>query len=123
MPPPIANQIAKLRQLRPGWMEPDTPAPDHTGLDWFQQQWERHYPEDAPLAAIFPTEDGNISVEWRIGEYAADMVVDLRFHYGTWGASHVRTWLAEENELNLDDPDDWAWLTNRLAELQADQQP
>ena len=55
MPTPIATQIQKLRQIRPGWMASDTPAPDHAGLDWFQQQRERHYLDDAPLPVLFPT--------------------------------------------------------------------
>ena len=63
MPTSIATQIEKLRQLQPGWMEPDTPAPDPAGLDWFQRQWQRYYLDDAPAPVIFPTEEGNISVE------------------------------------------------------------
>ena len=90
MPTPIAAQTQHLRQIRPGWMEPDTPAPDHDRLDWFQQRCERHYPDDAPIPRIFPTPEGKLSVERHLGEWGADVEVDLTTHHGIWGDSNTR---------------------------------
>lgn len=119
----ITEQIQDIHQRRPSWQEPDGPMPDQAGLDWFLQQWKRHYPDNAPVPVIFPTEEGNISVEWSISEFDVDVEVDLTMHDGIWNAYHRHTQVAEEERLNLDNPDGWAWLSNRLAELQADQQP
>ena len=90
-------------------------------MDWFQRQYEVHYPADAPLPALFPTPEGNISVEWRVGDWAADMEVDLHNHHGLWGASNLHTQQGEERTLDLDNLADWTWLSRRLAQLQTNQ--
>lgn len=121
MPEPIPAQVERLRQLRPGWLTPDTPTPDPAGLDWLQQQYEQHYPDDAALPALFPTEDGNVQAEWRLGRWGAELVTDLANHRGLWGTSLPQPpYQGEERTLNLDDPSDWNWLANRLAQLQSD---
>lgn len=44
------DRIEEIRQLKDGWLDGAGLAPRNDHLDWFVAAFERHYPDDLPLA-------------------------------------------------------------------------
>lgn len=81
------------------------PRGDH--LDWFASAFARHYPAELPLPRIYPTESGDLLVEWSLGNDEVSLEINLSTRRTRW---HV---LARdggsEGALSLDLATDSAW--------------
>ena len=64
---PIGSQLDQLRLLKDGWLEGEGLSPPEAGLDWLRSAFDRHFPEEAPLPHLYPTETGGVQAEWSIG--------------------------------------------------------
>lgn len=61
----IHDQIESLRNLKPGWLNGSGEAIPRPGLDWVEGVLHRLIASGpVPIPYIYPTEDGNIQVEW-----------------------------------------------------------
>ena len=57
-------QLDELRLLQDGWLEGEGIAPPSAGLDWLHDAFDRHFPDEAPLPYLYPTETGGVQAEW-----------------------------------------------------------
>ena len=114
----VDARLDRFRNLRDGWLEGGGVAPDHSGLDWLSDVFERYYPDDLQLPRTYPTADGGVSLEWSSGEREIDIEVNLNNHTGEWYVFNKDSKLGEEEKtLKLDSPDDWKWMGGRLQSL------
>ena len=114
----VHARLDEFRNLRDGWLEDGGVAPDHAGLDWLSDAFERYYRDDLQLPRTYPTADGGVSLEWSSGDQEIDIEVDLEGHLGEWcvfnkGTEHID----EEKRLELDKPGGWKWAGERLRDL------
>ncbi len=112
--------LDELRNLRDGWLDgEDGKAPAHSGLDWLSEAFRRGYPDDIPLPYTVPSFEGGVHCEWAIGQFRFQIEIDLDSRKGDWLWYDKKTNIFEDYEnkiLNLDDPDGWAWMANRIRE-------
>ncbi len=116
---PIGWQLDQLRLLKDGWLEGDGLSPPRSGLDWLQDAFDRHFPDEAPLPHLYPTEAGGVQAEWAIGSIEVSLDLNLGTHSGEWHALGTETGEVEERILNGDDSSDWKWLSSRIEAMVA----
>ena len=118
----ISQQLDDLRAMRDGWLDGDGIAPPKDGLDWLQVQFQRYYPDSAPRPYIYPTFEGGVEIEWTIRPYEIGMTVDLSNRSGEWSRISMEDDAYDEQELNMNYHDAWAWIVGELRRLSRDYQ-
>ncbi len=116
----IRAQLDELRLLRDGWLEGEGLSPSATGLDWLQDAFDRHLPDEAPLPHLYPTESGGVHAEWSIGSMEISLDLNLDTRSGEWHALDTDAGKVEERTLDGDDSRDWKWLASRIEAMVAD---
>jgi hypothetical protein len=102
---PLVARFDELAQLEDGWYDGEGLAPDRENFDHFAQRFSGFYPEQIPLPAIVPKQDGGILLEWNAdGDPSVD--VDLRAGYASFHAFGRQD---EDVEADFDLGDDNAW--------------
>ena len=116
----IAKQIEKLQDLEYGWLTGDEPALDKDGLAWLGHTLKSRIKFTAQtLPHLYPTESGGVQAEWRIGDIAADLEINLDTRQAVWGWSNLSSKDYGERELDLNSEDAWQWLTKELSRMAA----
>ena len=113
----IRARLDEFRALKDGWLEGHGMAPRHEDLDWLATQFEHHYPAGLPAPRLYPTEQGGVQAEWRIGPNDISLEFDLASKQGEWHHLNDETDLEESQTLNLGSEAGWQWLARRIAEL------
>ena len=114
----VDARLDRFRTLQDGWLEDGGVAPDHEGLDWLSDVFKRYYPDDLQLPRTYPTVEGGVSLEWSAGKRDIDIEVNLVDRVGEWYVFNKDSKRGEEEKrLNLDRPDDWKWVDERLQNL------
>ena len=120
----IAKQIEKLRDLEYGWLSGDEPPLDKEGLAWLGNALESKIRfTSQTLPHLYPTETGRVQAEWRIGDMAADLEIDLDTRQATWGWSNLSSKDYGERELDLNSEDAWQCLAQELSRMAANASP
>ena len=114
----VPSRLEELERLEDGWLDGEGRALDKRGIRWFVEMFERSFPNDLPLPYIYPTADGNIQLEWTLGNYELSLKVDLINRLGEWQAVNVETDEEEYYELHLDRPEEWEKVCSRLLRIQ-----
>ena len=117
----IPARLDELRNIKDGWLDGYGKAPDHQGLDWFSQSFQRYYPDDLQLPHIYPTPEGGIQAEWSLATYESSLEVDLSNRTGEWHSLDVSTNDSTLLNLNLGAADDWDWFTREIGRLEGRQ--
>ena len=120
-PSDVGAQLDELRLLKDGWLEGEGLSPPETGLDWLQNAFDRHFPDEALLPHLYPTERGGVQAEWSIGPHEVTLELDLDTHSGEWHALDRETGEAMERTLDGDDSSDWKWLVGQIEAMVADE--
>ena len=110
----VGVQVDELRLVKDGWLEGGGKAPSPEGLGWLLDVFDRHYPDDAPLPYLYPTETGGVQAEWSLGLREASLEVNLETHFGDWHVLDLHSNEVQERTLNCDSDDDWMWLIGQL---------
>jgi len=103
----VPSRLEELGLLEEGWLDGEGRELDKKGIRWFSDTFEMFFPDDLPLPYIYPTADGNIQLEWTLGNYELSLEVDLINHRGEWQAVNVETDEEEYYELHLDKLEEW----------------
>ena len=61
----VPARLASFKDIKAGWLNGDGAALDDDGLDWLSETFTAHYPDDVLLPYTYPTEDGNVQMEWQ----------------------------------------------------------
>ena len=125
----VTAQLDELRNLKDGWADGTQhprdwgkrygKAPSHEGLDWLADKLESEYPNDLPLPRIYPTPEGGVQMEWTLGEFEAEIEVNLDDRVGEWLWIETASEDANDKTLNLDESDSWTWLAAEIRRLGA----
>jgi hypothetical protein len=104
----IANRLDELTQLAPGWFEGAGMAPDKERLSQFAEQLTASYPDSLVLPAIFPTQCGNLLLEWNaIGDPSLDVrLADFSASYHAFDDDGADI----ERDFRLDGEQGWSEL-------------
>ena len=113
----IAARLDELRLLKDGWLEGGGRALSHKGLDWLSRSFNQHYPEDLPLPYLFPTEEGDVEAEWRLGQKEVSLEIELDNHFGEWHTLDMETNAVSERTLNVNDASNWKWLVEQIRQM------
>ena len=117
-PRDIDGQVESLRAVPAGWADGYGEAVNRDGLAWLHHVMltKISFGDDI-MPYMYPTEDGNVSVEWTIGSVVADLEINLDTHQALWGQSNRVSHENFERDLNLDEESDWEWLKNTLLKM------
>ena len=110
----VPARLDEFRALKDGWLEGDGRAPDHAGLDWLSDSFERHYPDDMPLPYTYPTSEGGVEMEWSLGSQEISLEIDFQTHMGYWHDMDMTSSNDEDKDLDLDDASVWTWLAGEI---------
>lgn len=110
----IHVRLDELRLLKRGWLEGVGLPPSRQGLDWLADAFDQHYPEDAQLPYLFPTEEGGVMAEWSIDNNEISLEIDLVTHSATWHTLNSATDEAEEEIVDLNDETQWSWIADQI---------
>ena len=113
----IDAQLDELRLMEDGWLEGGGLAPPRPGLDWLSDAFDRHFPDEAPLPHLYPTEAGGVQAEWSLGPNEVTFEMDLNTHAGEWHVLNMDINAVSERTLNCDDHNDWEWLVAQLGSI------
>ena len=110
----IDAQLNKLSSLEDGWLDGEGLAPPHQGIVWLASVLARHYRTNVPSPYLYPTEEGNIQVEWSLGEREITLEINLMTHSGYWHELRLDTDHESDCELDINSTDDWSWIAKRI---------
>ena len=114
----IDGQIATLHAVPAGWLDGGGESVNSPGLTWLHDAMLTKIDfDDATMPYLYPTEGGNVSAEWTIGNIVADLEIDLVTHQALWGQSDLTTHALYERQLNLNEEADWQWLSQTLRKM------
>ena len=113
----VPARLEELRDIKDGWLDGHGKAPNHQGLAWLSNSFERYYPADLQLPHTYPTPEGGIQAEWSLGTYEISLEVDLFDHTGEWHSLDLATKDSTLRYLHLDTADDWARFTAEIRRL------
>ena len=123
----VARQLSELKGLQDGWADGMQvaakwgngygKAPNHAGLDWLADSFDRYYPDDAPLPYTYPTPEGGVQLEWSLGPFEISLEINLASHSAEWFWVEIPTDAEGERMLNLDVADQWAWFASEIRRL------
>jgi len=111
------SQLEELNLLEDGWYDGKGRAPSSEGLDWLAQAFDENFPDDLPLPYVYPTVEGNVRLEWSLGQWEISIEIDLQKRSGQWHALNLDSDKDQEKELNLLTGDDWLQFTKMIREL------
>ena len=113
----VPTRLEKFRRLKDGWLEGGGLAPDHAGLDWLTNTFQRAYPVDLPLPHLYPTFGGGVQAEWLIQSYDVSLEIDLFSRHAEWHSLNLDTDEDEVRLLNMIEDRAWSWVANRIRSL------
>lgn len=104
----LEYRINELRGLEDGWLEGFGKAPSDEGLDNLLKAFKSNYTSNSPVPYFYPTEEGNVSVEWSLEGGEFSLIVNLQTL-----TSHFYSEKSEE-VLYLNQKVDWVILSKLL---------
>lgn len=113
----IQARLHELSFLKDGWYDGIGLAPSNASLKELSSMFSEYYPETAPLPRIYPTPEGNVSVEWTLGNWEVSFEIGLCDLVGIFLAVNVLTDEEIEKEINLKEPTAWKDLTKTIIIL------
>lgn len=113
----VQARLEELRRLEPGWLDGEGEAFDPEGITWLEASMRDHYVTGTPMPHIFPSPDGEVVFQWKIGHTSATLEIDLREKSGYWHALDLSTRKDSDADLELDGAAGWRCLAERLAAL------
>lgn len=116
-PNDVPARLDEFRMLKDGWLDGKGKAPTTEGLDWFSAQFENQYPDGLPLPYVYPTAEGGIQVEWSIAGHEVSLEVSFSSRQGEWHGLDLRHETDIGRILQLDQTEDWNWITGEIQRL------
>ena len=104
---PSRSIVEQLAKIAAGKDDPDNKIPTPEHLEWFAAKTKEFWLTDMPTPFLFPTENGNLSIEWYIGHREQSLDVDFATRTGTWEWWDSQSDEEHSETLNLEDRENW----------------
>jgi len=114
----IAARIDELRLLTNGWLDGRGTVPDRAELDWVQNLFEGHFPDQLQLPCLYPTPEGEIQAEWTMGTTEITLEIDPKSKSGNWHEYDLESGYEHSEALELANPEAIGWVVSRIGQLQ-----
>ena len=112
----VPSRIDELRFLKDGWLDGIGKAPLEEGLNWLSNQFDNYALEDMPLPLVFPTEEGNIQMEWSSDSFDISLEVDLTTQKAQLHILDFKTEKETSHDLDLSILSSWEELAQLIYE-------
>lgn len=96
------DRIQELSQLSHGWYNGEGLAPDHLALEKLDRTFAERYDRRLPEPLLYPTQEGNVLLEWFFEHYSISLDIDLSDFTGFFHVLRTDTGEEEEYDLQLD---------------------
>ena len=107
----VTARFEEFKLLRAGWLNGnDGKHLDSTLLDELAELFSLNYSSDLPLPYSFPTAQGGVQFEWRIGKASPEIEIHLESFQGEWLGD-------DEATLDLITDEGWANLVGRIKAI------
>jgi len=110
----VSVRLNELAKLKNGWYESIGKAPSIDALVMFEGLYDKYYPENLPLPAIFPTIEGNIQLEWSVNSKEISLEIDLNQFSAELLSVDSNTSEVFEDLIDLKEESEWRKLNNYL---------
>lgn len=102
-----------LKNLKDGWYDGEGLAPKDEDVDWLKKCVDKYYKSDLPAYYVYPTPEGNVVIEWCIGNNNISLDINFTDKHGWFHCWNSVTDEENSEYLFLDKDEYW----NRLIEL------
>jgi hypothetical protein len=114
----IHARLEELRHLKQGWFDGEGTSFDPEGMDWLENSVRNYYVSGLPLPRIYPSPDGQIVFEWKLGSKSASLEIDLGDRAGYWHVLDLtRQSDSTDDDLNLGDAAGWSRLVKHVVAI------
>lgn len=113
----VAERLDRIQELKPGWLDGQGFTPEVDDLKWLKEQFKLYYPEDMKPPYLYPTPEGGVLMEWSLGKEEVSLEMEFVDHTGFWQELNIRTGMDDHRELDLDKPEDWRWLIDKIKSI------
>jgi len=114
----VGVRLDEFRNLKNGWLDDKGIAPAKDGLDWLLEQLTTLYSEELETPYLYPTPEGGVQAEWTIGSQEITLEIDIADHKGEWHQLDLTSDKEIFRELDLDETDTWAWISEQIQTCQ-----
>ncbi len=113
----VGFRLEEIGLLNKGWYDGEGVGFNTSELNRFHVLFENHFATDLPLPNIFPTPEGQIQLEWSIGDHEASIEVNLQSLEGEFDILDCDSDESEEAHLNLNSEDAWKVVNAKILKL------
>jgi hypothetical protein len=113
-------QLEQLRQLPAGWMDGEGLPPGSELLSLVGQWLEEHQHDDGEPPRLYPTAEGGVEAEWRIGRLDLSIEFDASSDMAEWHALDLDSGVVDEQQVSLRDGSGLKALGVKLQRVLAD---
>lgn len=98
-----AERCVELLDLAPGWLDGEGRPPSRKLLDLVGEWLEAHQRKDGQQPRLFPTPEGGVEAEWRIGRLDLSIEFDPSSATAEWHALELDQGTVDEQRVALQD--------------------
>jgi hypothetical protein len=113
-------QLEELRQLKAGWLDGEGLPPGSELLCLVGQWIEEHQRDDDEPPRLYPTAEGGVEAEWRIGRLDLSIEFDPSSGMVEWHALDLDSGVVDEQQVSLRDASGLKVLGVKLQHLLAE---
>ena len=112
-----AERCMELLDLAPGWLDGEGLPPSPKLLDLVGEWLEEHQRKDGQHPRLFPTPEGGVEAEWRIGRLDLSIEFDPSSGTAEWHALDLDQGKVEEQRVALQDEPGMQALGGKLQRV------
>jgi len=114
-----AERCMVLLDLAPGWLDGEGLPPSREFLELVGEWLEQHQRKDGQHPRLFPTPEGGVEAEWRIGRLDLSIEFDPSGATAEWHALDLDQGTVDEQSVALHDEHGMQALGAKLQRVQA----
>jgi hypothetical protein len=114
-----AERCMELLDLAPGWLDGEGRPTSRELLELVGEWLEQHQRKDGLLPRLYPTPEGGVEAEWRIGRLDLSIEFDPSSSTAQWHALDLDQGKVEEQRVDLQDEPGMQALGGKLQQVLA----
>lgn len=118
-----AERCMELLELAPGWLDGEAVQPTRELLELVGAWLDEHQLQDLEQARLFPTPEGGVEAEWRIGRLDLSIEFDPSSGLAEWHQLDLDSGAVVEQQAPLQDAPGMRGLGIKLQQVLASTNP